>query len=285
MLLTTTDRWNSPTRTAWSRALSDQKRPADTTWSTNMATPRPVVVERGKYEPQADQEQFMVTILRDRVERSLGEFASSPRPGARVLDVGCGRRPFGAFLEGLGYRYFGLDVNQNPEETVDFVCAIDERLPSGLANERFDLIICLEVLEHVAAWDVAWENLAALLAPGGALLVTCPHFYPLHEEPYDFWRPTPHALSRFASSVGLVPRWIEMAGGGWDVFGTALTLVAPRPVNQSVAARVAARVLEWSRGLAFRALRAGWPQRLVTLDGPLYLSNIGWFDKPPEGTA
>ena len=41
------------------------------------------------------------------------------------------------------------------------------------------------------------SNVAALLAPGGRVLLTVPHVYRLHEEPYDFWRPTLHAIHYF----------------------------------------------------------------------------------------
>ena len=52
--------------------------------------------------------------------------------------------------------------------------------------------------------------------------MTCPMFYPLHEEPYDFWRPTLHALDYFARRAGL--RVVERQGAGdaWDILGTLL---------------------------------------------------------------
>lgn len=249
-----------------------------------MAAPRTVAIRRHSYEPEADQERFIVPLLKDRIE---GALRGTPAQGrtSRVLDVGCGRQPFRRLLETLGYQYAGIDVNQSPDLTVDFVCAIDEELPRALRSQEFDLIICLEVLEHVANWDRAFKNLFALLAPGGSLLVTCPAFYPLHEEPYDFWRPTPFALAHFGAACGLVPRSIEMAGDTWDVFGTALTLAAPRPVKRGIGGRVASKSLAFAIRLAFRCIRAGWPQRLVDLDGPLYLSNIAWFDKPEVASS
>lgn len=243
---------------------------------------RSSTVERPAYQALEDQEHFIVSLLKDRIESYLQQYACAPRDGARVLDVGCGRQPFATFMEGLGYRYLGLDVRQNPEGTVAFICAIDEELSPDLAGEQFDLIVCLEVLEHVADWHQAFSNLATLLAPGGGLLLTCPSFYPLHEEPYDFWRPTPHAIARFAVAAGLVPRNIETAGGAWEVMGTALTLAVPGAANSGLASRLAANVIERCRHLAFRAVRSGWPQRLVDLEGPLYLSNIAWLEKPVE---
>jgi len=70
----------------------------------------------------------------------------------------------------MGYSYTGRDVQQNPEGTVDVVCAIDEELPVELTYRGpFDLVLCTEVLEHVADWDMAFRNLATLLGRGGSV--------------------------------------------------------------------------------------------------------------------
>jgi hypothetical protein len=56
----------------------------------------------------------------------------------------------------------------------------------------------------------------------GICIVTVPFFYMLHEEPYDFWRPTDHALRHFAASRGLEVLESRRNGDGWDVLGTLL---------------------------------------------------------------
>ena len=107
----------------------------------------------------------MVPLLKHQVERALGTHATPVPPAARVLDVGCGEQPFRRHLEGLGFRYTGLDVVQNAGETVDIVCSIDEPLPPAVQGLAFDLVVCVEVLEHVADWPQAFSNLAAVLRP------------------------------------------------------------------------------------------------------------------------
>jgi SAM-dependent methyltransferase len=254
-------------------------------WVPNAAPRRPQVVERSEYQPLADQEAFIVPLLKERIEHWLSKFGGSAHDHSQALDVGCGSQPFASAIRRLGYEYSGLDVNQNPEGTVRYICAIDGTLPAEVEDKEFDLVVCLEVLEHVADWGRAFANLALLLAPGGKMLITCPAFYPLHEEPYDFWRPTPHALARFASAAGLQPGGMEMAGGAWDILGTALAAVSARPASNSRASRIAARLADRCRRLAFRCVRSAWPQRLVSLEGPFYLSNVAWFVKPPTGAA
>lgn len=249
-------------------------------WVDGVTPRRPTRRQRQSYTAHADQEQFIVPLLRGRIEAAIRSSAGSIGRGTRVLDVGCGSQPFRESLMSLGYEYVSLDVSQNQQKSVDYVCAIDQGLPGDLVDQQFELIVCLEVLEHVADWTPAFSNLARLLRPGGQLLVTCPHFYPLHEEPYDFWRPTIHALTRFGALVGLTPISIEAAGSAWDVLGTAIALAFPEATDASLMARVFARLARSARRIALGALRAGWPQRLVRLTGPLYISNVVLFERP-----
>lgn len=60
--------------------------------------------------------------------------------------------------------------------------------------EKFDLVLCTNVLEHIFDLKSAINNLNILLKDDGHLLVSVPLIYPLHDEPNDFWRFTEHSL-------------------------------------------------------------------------------------------
>ena len=227
------------------------------------------------YEPASTWETFIVPLLRQRIEWALSTFASAPPEGGRVLDVGCGRQPFRAHLESLGYHYVGLDVQQNPEGTVAFQAPIDDPVPFGLGElGPFHLILCTEVLEHVADWATAFANFADLLAPKGLLLITCPHYYMLHEEPFDFWRPTLHALRHFSEGHGLRVLHAEAAGSPGDVLGTLLGGCQIRPRTSRYSHRLVARLANTLRRAAIRSLLGGWLRHHVVFRGPTYLSNV-----------
>jgi SAM-dependent methyltransferase len=199
----------------------------------------------------------------------------------RVLDAGCGRQPFRESLEHSGYSYCSLDSQQNCDGSVDYISPIDEPLPQELLHKGpFALVVCTEVLEHVARWDIAFGNFAELLDSGGRLLITCPHFYQLHEEPYDFWRPTLHALRYFAAEAGLRVVHEEAAGDGWDVLGTLIANCRPAVRSDSWIGRAVSKVLVVLKKGVFRLLRYRLPQRLIELQGPLYLSNVVVLEKP-----
>jgi len=236
---------------------------------------RPHLDRRARYEPQWDQERFIVPLLRAAIETKLERHA---KPGAgKALDVGCGKQPFRGDLEGAGYEYTGLDTQ--PGEGVAFTAPIDGELPPQLvAHGPFQFLLCTEVLEHVADWRAAFANLARLAAPGAKLLLTCPHVYPLHEEPFDFWRPTPHAIRHYASGAGFRVLEIETVGTAWDVIGTTLGACTISRGEWSLKARVAAWFVRRFVRTTFWFLRRGWLQT-VPLGSKLYLSNIAVLEK------
>jgi len=169
-----------------------------------------------------DQEFFVTPLLKKSIDEVLGCIGKPPS-GAKVLDIGAGECPLRGKLEALGYAYSSLDIEQNATETIDYLARIDCDLPESLALLRgFDLLILTEVLEHVADWSKAFDNLSKMLKSGGYCLITTPFFYMLHEEPYDFWRPTDHAIKYYVESNGLEVVKCKRNGDGWDVLGTLL---------------------------------------------------------------
>ena len=243
----------------------------------NAVETRPHLERRAQYEPHWDQEQFIVPLLRAAIELHLERHAKPLGPGGKALDVGCGKQPFRAALEAFGFTYTGVDAQ--PGDGVAFVAPIDGTLPDELfAEGPFQFLLCTEVLEHVADWHAAFENLARLTAPGGKLLLTCPHVYPLHEEPYDFWRPTPHAIRHYAEHAGFRVVSLEPIGTAWDVIGTTLGACTISRGEWSWKARVAAWFVRRFVRTTYWLLRKGWLQT-VPLGSKLYLSNVAVLEK------
>jgi 2-polyprenyl-6-hydroxyphenyl methylase/3-demethylubiquinone-9 3-methyltransferase len=132
-----------------------------------------------------------ITPLRSRLVRdaALARFGGDPRSrtplaGKTALDIGCGAGLMTEPLARMGARATGIDAA--PENVAAASAhaeagglAIDYRATSvealAATGARFDLITCLEVVEHVAGRDSFFAALAALLAPGGLAILSTPN--------------------------------------------------------------------------------------------------------------
>jgi SAM-dependent methyltransferase len=130
-------------------------------------------------------------------------------PGGRVLDAGCGS---GRTLEELvDYgEVSGLELNAEAAELArgrdlgEVVVGRLEELP--WAEETFDLITCLDVIEHVPDDVAALVELRRVCRPGGWLLVTVPAYQFLwsrHDEAnHHYRRYARPSLQRAAGAAG-----------------------------------------------------------------------------------
>jgi SAM-dependent methyltransferase len=223
-------------------------------------------------------EKIVVPLLKERIQFVFDNLIECKNLTPIVLDVGCGSQPLRQALEDKGYKYVGLDTQQNQDCSVDIVSPIDALL-QPVEPEQFDLIICTEVLEHVADWDGAFKNMHSLLVSGGKLFITCPHFYNLHEEPYDFWRPTPYAIKHFCEKYGFQIIHLEQAGNEWDVLGTLLGSFHISTMNNSLSNKILRSVVVIVRRLIYKLLVSGFFQRNLAVQGKIYLSNVAVLSK------
>jgi SAM-dependent methyltransferase len=112
---------------------------------------------------------------------------------ARILDVGCGDRPYATLLPGA----VGFDVPGNPH--ADLHGSIDA-IPVDDAS--FDIVVCLQVLEHVPDPAAAVRELHRVVRPGGRVLLSTHGVYPFHPNPDDLWRWTHQGLERLFLTSG-----------------------------------------------------------------------------------
>ena len=104
----------------------------------------------------------------------------------RVLDVGCGNKPFSGLVNGIASEYIGVDISSDTK--ADVIQSIENPLP--YKDDKFGLVIISEALEHVTTpYDVIKESFR-VLEPGGYLYISTPFAFPIHGRPYDFYRYT-----------------------------------------------------------------------------------------------
>src|SRR5262245_35049954 len=127
--------------------------------------------------------------LNEFLEREIAALEAGP-PGRRVLSVGAGgllaRRV--KALRGSSVVQVDIDPALRPDVVAD-VCDL-----RCFEDASFDAVFLLEVLEHVETPDLAISELHRVLKLGGALVLSTPFLFEIHEAPRDYFRFTEHGL-------------------------------------------------------------------------------------------
>lgn len=137
--------------------------------------------------------------------------------GKRVLDVGCGVKPYYPFFA-AATEYVGVDVKENSE--ADLTGDV-EQLP--VPDGSFDVVLCTQVLEHVADPALAARELHRVTAPGGRVLASTHGVMLYHPNPEDYWRWTHTGLEKLFRDNG---DWahVEVEPGAGTTAALALLL-------------------------------------------------------------
>jgi len=152
------------------------------------------------------------------------EYAAKTYAGNRLLDIGCGDKPYEEMFRGRVTGYVGCDVAQSRLNRVDLLC---EATSIPLASESFDTVFSTQAIEHVADHQGLLNEAYRLLKPGGYIIVSGPMYWHLHEEPRDFFRFTKYGFSYILAKSGFAVVEIMSNGGKWATLGQVILHTMP----------------------------------------------------------
>lgn len=184
--------------------------------------------EKGKMAPLHAMNPARLAFLRDALVRHFSRDARALRPlkGLSILDIGCGGGLLSEPLARMGGQVRGIDPapgNVDIARThaaasglaVDYEAVTAEELASR--GDRFDVVVALEVVEHVADVSLFVRTAGQLVADGGVLVLS--------------------TLNRTAKSFALaivgaeyVLRWLPPGTHRWEKF------ITPEELEASLAA-------------------------------------------------
>lgn len=108
--------------------------------------------------------------------------AQAPDRQARILDLGCGSGALLGRLQAQGYtELHGIDIAApaQPAGGIRYAEADFDNATLPYETFAFDLVLCVEVVEHLENPGAVLRELARVLRPGGRLLLTTPNVHSL----------------------------------------------------------------------------------------------------------
>ena len=130
--------------------------------------------------------------------------AAAPKVAGRILDVGCGTKPYKSLFTFT--EYIGVDIeNPGHDHSLEDIDIYYDGKTLPFDKESFDSVISNQVFEHVFNPPEFLTEIHRVLKPDGKLLLTVPFVWDKHEQPYDFFRFTKYYF-RKVKSVSLVSR-------------------------------------------------------------------------------
>jgi len=121
--------------------------------------------------------------------------------GGKLLDVGCGSKPYETMF-GVD-EYIGVDIEVSGHNHAD--SKIDKFYDGKnvpFADSEFDYVFSSQVFEHVFNIDELLDEINRVLKQGGKLGFTAPFIWEEHEHPFDFWRYTSFAIEKMLAKHG-----------------------------------------------------------------------------------
>jgi ubiquinone/menaquinone biosynthesis C-methylase UbiE len=176
------------------------------------------------------------------------QYAARRYATGRLIDIGCGTKPWRAMFASHVSEHIGVDH----EATIHGFAEVDVIAGAydiPLADGSVDTVLLTEVLEHLETPEKALAECRRVLRPGGHLIATTPFSWPLHEEPRDFFRYSPHGLRYLGEGAGLDVVEIRALSGIWTTislhFSWAMLRYRPLAPHVVDAVSVSAQRLAW----------------------------------------
>lgn len=203
---------------------------------------------KGKFKPLHKFNPVRVGFIRDRLAALAGRDPLGPEPlkGLKLLDIGCGGGLLCEPMARLGARVTGIDATERSVEIArlhaeDQGLAIDYRFTTAEAvltgGERFDAVLNMEVVEHVADPDVFLKTSANLVRPGGLMVLATMN----------------RTLKAYALAIlgaEYVLRWLPRGTHDWKKFLKPSEIAAPL--------RAAGMGVEELTGVAYDPIGDSW---------------------------
>jgi len=204
--------------------------------------------ENGPFRPLHRLNPVRLSYIKDRIctHYGLDQRSLKPYSGLKILDIGCGGGLVCEPMARLGGTVTGIDADANAIEiaklhakqsglAIDYnACATDDLIKS---KKQFDVVLALEIVEHVADVDTFVHHCVDLCKPGGLVI-----FSTLNRTPKSF------LLGKVAAEYIL--GWVPAGTHDWKKF--------LKPSELSRAARQTGAEVVGTEGMVFDPIKGNF---------------------------
>ncbi len=141
----------------------------------------------------------------------LYEILESELDICNILDLGCGDGSSSCYVHDIDPKinWYGLEIekrkilNLDGKSNTKYTIYDGRKIP--FEEEKFDIIYCNQVFEHVRYPIILLEEIERVLKPGGYFIGSVSHLEPYHG---NYWNFTPYGFSLIVNDAGL--KMVEM---------------------------------------------------------------------------
>lgn len=183
----------------------------------------------GKFKPLHKFNPVRLGYIKSRLSAHFNRDPNDTKAfkGLRVLDIGCGGGLLSEPMARLGADVLGADASATNIEvaklhaasvglTIDYRATTAEALAD--AGETFDIVLAMEIVEHVADVDLFIASCARMVKPGGVLLMATINR-------------TPKAYALAIVGAEYVLRWLPRGTHQWSKFVTPTEMTTAMTAN------------------------------------------------------
>ena len=213
--------------------------------------------ETGKFAPLHKMNPLRIQYMKSSICK---HFEQTTLEGLSLVDIGCGGGLVAEPMARFGAKVTGVDGAERNVKTalahaqatqldIDYRCSTAEDMAAN--GEQFDIVLALEIIEHVADVELFLESTAKLVKPGGMLVMSTINR-------------TMKAYVLAIAGAEYVLRWVPKGTHDWKKF------VKPAEIIQPLQAHGLSHIE--SKGMIMNPLKWEWQMSDTDLDVNYYVN-------------
>lgn len=185
---------------------------------------QPGPVQEAQAQAQAENAYRRFPVRADRIFKHFwGHVQKAGITSGHVVEIGGRANPVRPRLDPGRFRYTAFDLEKTDDDTVVADITNCPQIPDGFC----DVVVSIDVFEHIDRPWLAAQEIARILKPGGICYTSTLFSWRYHPCPIDFWRFTPAALTFLFDKVDCINADFDATERRRNILGRDGNRIAP----------------------------------------------------------